>query len=121
MARYFDDCGKIARHAQLMHAQDRAGTLGQSCFDTSRINIERFRLYVDEDRCRATVTNSVRGGNVRVADCNYFVAWPDTDSKQSQMQRCGAVRYCARVRRANHSGKLTFECRDFRALGDPAA
>ena len=44
----------------------------------------------------------------------------DADGEQREVQRGGAVRHRAGVRRADERGELALERRDLRPLGDPA-
>ena len=73
--------------------------------------LKRRRLDVDEDRRRAAVADGVGGGDEGVADGDDLVARPDADRQQRQVQRRGAVRHRAGVRRADVGGELAARTR----------
>ena len=68
-----DDAREIARHAELMDAQNRLRARGECRFDQRRVHVVGPGLDVDEDRCRATVPDGVRRRDERVADGDDLV------------------------------------------------
>src|SRR5215475_4142070 len=91
MARNGEDCRHVARHAHLMHAQDRFGACRDDLLDLSWVEVEGTGIDVNENRHRAAVTNHIRGGDVGMTNGDNFVARLDADREQRQMQRGGAV------------------------------
>ena len=68
----------------------------------------------------AAVADRVRGGDERVADRDDLVAGADARSQERQVQRGGAARHRARVRRADGCRELLLEGRDLGPLRHPA-
>ena len=96
------------------------GSRADGLLDSQRVDVEAIGLDVDEHRRRAAVADGVGGGDERVADGDDLVAGADADGQQRQVQRGGAVRHGAGVRRADMRGELALEGRDLRPLGQPA-
>src|SRR5437667_172866 len=63
-----DDRREIARHADLVHAENRAGSAGDGRCNQRRIDVERAGIDVDEHRYRAAVADRIRRRDEGVAD-----------------------------------------------------
>src|SRR5205823_11989269 len=73
-----DHASHVARHAHLVHAQDRSGPFCDGGLDQCGVDIDRAAFDVHEHRQGAAVTYGIRGRDVRVTDGDDFVAWTDT-------------------------------------------
>ena len=110
---------QIARHADLMHRENRPGLRPDHRRDAIDVDVERLRVDVDEDRHGAAVADRVRGGDERMADRDDFVPGTDAGGEQRQVQRGRAIGHGAGVGGADRLGELTFEGGDFRPLREP--
>src|SRR5262249_50684148 len=63
----------LARHAELMHAENRPGAARDRRLDGRRIHVERRRLDVDEHGGRTAVPDGVPPRDERGADGNDFL------------------------------------------------
>src|SRR6266571_1352345 len=86
-AAYLNDATDIARHPQLMYAQNGLRTLRRCRFDQRRIHVVGTRLDVAEYRSCTAVPDSVRRRDERMADRDDFITGSDADSQQREMQR----------------------------------
>src|SRR4029079_12135024 len=99
----------IAWHADLMDAHDGLGARRDRCLDLVRIQIERSRIDIDEDRDRSTLTDCVRRGDESMAGHDDLIAGFYTYREETEMKSNGAIGNGASVLRTNSSSKFLLE------------
>ena len=72
-ARNTDHRVQITGHAHLMNTQNGPRPIADGILNSLGIHVESCRIDVDKDGPCATVPNSVRRRDVRMADCDDFV------------------------------------------------
>ena len=88
--------------------------------DRIRVEVERLRVDVGEDRRRAFVDRAVRRGDERVRRRDHLVAGADAREPHAEMQAGGSGRDGGAVRRVDRVSEQRLEARAHRAEREPA-
>src|SRR5215470_1783448 len=107
---------QISRHAHLVHAHNCRGSCGNGGLKLGGIEIERLGLDVNKHRYCTTLPDDIGAGNESMADSDDLVPRLHADCEQSEVERNGAIRYCARMGRPDKGGELRLEGSDLRTL-----
>ena len=91
------------------------------CFDLRRINVEGRTAAVHQNRLGSGVYDGMNGGAKCHGRSDHFVAIPDFQGKQCQMDRSSAAAYAHGVGCVFVAGKFLFEALDPSAQPDPIA
>lgn len=123
-ARERQDRREIARHPHLVRAENRARPRRDRRLDSFGSDVESRRLDFNEHRHRAAVTHRARRGDERMADGHHLIARAHARAhargEQCEMQRRGAARHRARLRRTHGGGEFIFKGRSLRPHREPA-
>src|SRR4051794_36281588 len=87
--------------------------------DECRGHVEGIGLDVNEDGRPAAVTHGVRRGDKGMTDGDDFIAGPNANGAERQVQSRGAVRHGAGIWRADVGCELRLEGRDLGPLRHP--
>ena len=97
-----------------MDRDDRLRALRDPRGDVLGVEVERRRVDVREDRCRADARDRLGGGVERERRADHLVAASDAHGLERENERVGAVRHADRVRHAQIGGRLALERLDLR-------
>ena len=100
---------EVGRTAEQMHRHDRPRPLGHLGGDVLGIDVQRDRVDVGEDRCRAGAHDRLGRRVERERGADHLVAGADLERVQDEHERVGAVRDPDRPRHSQVDGRLLFE------------
>ena len=109
----------VTRYTRDMHGKDGSCARREFLEDLVRINVQRRRIDVDEDRLRAGVTYSFRGRGEGVRGGDHFVAFANAGGNQREVQCGGAGTYGKGVFCADVLGESPLELRRFGSRANP--
>ena len=101
--------GHVGGVAEDVHRQQRPRALGHRGGRRLRVEVQRHRVDVREDRPRALVQRGIRRGDEREGARDDLVAALDADRAQREVQPGRPARDRARVRRADARGERPLE------------
>jgi hypothetical protein len=85
----FEDRVHVAGHASVVNWDDRPGPRGDRSGYQLRIDIERARIDIDEDRSRAAQNKRVRRGGKSKRGHDHFIARPYVRENGRHLERGG--------------------------------
>ena len=100
------ELGERRRPAEEVHRHDRLRPRRDPRGDVLRIEVQRHRVDVGEDRRRADAGDRLGGRVERERRADHLVAAPDPERLEREDERVGAVRDADRVRHAEERGGL---------------
>ena len=109
--------------AATTHVDDQygLGARSDSLFDLRGIDVEGRTVAIHQNRFRSGVHDGMNGGAKRHGRSDHFIAGPDSQGKQREMNRSRTTAYPDRVGCAFVARKLLFEALDPSAQPDPIA
>ena len=117
-----DDCRPELRDllerrgpAEQVHRHDRARPRRHAALDVGRVEVERLRVDVGEDRRRADARDGLGRGVEREGGADDLVPGPDLERPEHEHDRVGPVRDTDRPGHAEVRGGLFLEGADVRA------
>ena len=117
-------CFRLGLAYQRLRNGNQAAAPGETsmrdrCVNQVWIDIERHRIDINKDGCRAAVNDAVGCRDVGVADGDDLIVVPHTDREECQLERCRAVGDCASVHSADIGRERPFEGGNLRPLCQP--
>jgi hypothetical protein len=94
-----------------VHRNDGARPARNGPLDLADVEVAGVGLDVHEHRGRPRMHDGVRGGDEGHRRGDHFVARPDVERSQAQVERAGAARHCHRMLHAEMRGELLLEQR----------